>query len=133
MIDPGRQLQPAQHDDRAAAFGQREFNRNPHPASQPHDRIAYPGIGKAHPLLQLTPDLRADFAREALLVGEMVEEAALRDPGPRDDIVNRNRIDRAFSEQFKANRQHRRTGTRGTRMEDGDGAGHSRLLAYLTE
>jgi hypothetical protein len=81
--------------------GQREIDRDAHPASQPGDRIGHAGIGGAHLFFQRGPHLRADGVGKARLVGEMVEEAALRHPGPRHDFVDRNGIDRAFCQQFE--------------------------------
>ena len=91
----------AQQQRGAARLGEREGGGNPHPAGNPRDRIDDAGIGARDVCLDFHPHLGSDRGGEMVLVGEVVEEAALGHPRAGDHLVDRDGVDRAVDQQFQ--------------------------------
>ena len=88
------------------AFGatERKFRADAHALSDPLDRIGHPGIAMADLLPQLQLHRCRDGRAKALIVGEMVEDAASGHVVTRDDLVDRYGIDGLGGQQIETRR-----------------------------
>ncbi len=100
----------AQQNHCAARLIEREGCGHHHAARDPLDRIGNPGNGAPDLRLNLGAHFGSDGGSEVVFVLEVVEEASLGHPGAGDEIVDRDRIDRARCQQVEPGRYKGRAG-----------------------